>query len=90
MENRQRTPLALAIKEIDLQQKRYIEIAKKDKKLRVGVNAILTATSLLKMSLESLKPKEREMLESAWNNGMESDNGYFGSFEMFEQTLTQE
>lgn len=43
-----------ALNLIDLQQKGYIELAKKDNSKKKQVNAILTATTLLKMDLQKL------------------------------------
>lgn len=43
-----------ALNLIDLQQKSYIELAKKDKSKKKQVEAILTATTLLKMNLQQL------------------------------------
>ena len=43
-----------ALNLIDLQQKGYIELAKKDKSKKKQVEAILTATTLLKMDLQHL------------------------------------
>lgn len=43
-----------ALNLIDLQQKGYIELAKKDKSKKKQVEAILTATTLLKMDLQQL------------------------------------
>lgn len=43
-----------ALNLIDLQQKGYIELAKKDNSKKKQVDAILTATTLLKMDLQKL------------------------------------
>jgi len=39
---------------IDLQQRDYILLSKKNKKLKKEVDAIITATTLLKIKVESL------------------------------------
>jgi hypothetical protein len=46
--------------EIDKQQKSYIDLAKKDKSLKIGVDAILTATTLLKLKCNQAKEMESE------------------------------
>jgi hypothetical protein len=46
--------------EIVEMQDRYILLAKKDKKHSKGVDAILTATTLLKMKLKQAKQMERD------------------------------
>ncbi len=57
-----KTALTQMIEEIDNQQKRYIDLAKKDKKLSKGVDAILTATTLLKMKAKELLEAEKEQI----------------------------
>jgi phosphoenolpyruvate carboxylase len=46
--------------EINQQQKMYIDLAKKDKSLKNGVHAILTATTILKMKCEQAKQMEEQ------------------------------
>lgn len=55
----EQSAVELIIEEINQQQKRYIDLAKKDKSLKKEVDAILTATTLLKMKCE----KAKEMFE---------------------------
>lgn len=57
-----KTAMQQMIEEIDNQQKRYIDLAKKDKKLSKGVDAILTATTLLKMKAKELLEAEKEQI----------------------------
>ena len=57
-----KTVVQQMIEEIDNQQKRYIDLAKKDKKLSKGVDAILTATTLLKMKAKELLEAEKEQM----------------------------
>ena len=57
-----KTVVQQMIEEIDNQQKRYIDLAKKDKKLSKGVDAILTATTLLKMKVKELLEAEKEQM----------------------------
>lgn len=45
---------------IDFQQSVYINMAKKDKKIKKEVDAIITATSLIKMKAESLLKEKNE------------------------------
>jgi hypothetical protein len=56
------------IEEINQQQKRYIDLAKKDKSLKKEVDAILTSTTLLKIKCEQAKEMEKEQIEDAFNN----------------------
>ena len=44
----------LIIKYIDLQQLKYLEMLKKNKKVKKEVDAILTATTLIKLKCKSL------------------------------------
>lgn len=60
-----KTAMQQMIEEIDNQQKRYIDLAKKDKKLSKGVDAILTATTLLKMKAKELLEAEKEQIIDA-------------------------
>lgn len=46
--------LKLIIEYIDIQQHNYILMSKKNKKLKKEVAAIITATTLLKIKVESL------------------------------------
>lgn len=64
-----KTVIQQMIEEIDNQQKRYIDLAKKDKKLSKGVDAILTATTLLKMKAKELLEAEKEQIIEAYNEG---------------------
>ena len=64
-----KTAMQQMIEEIDNQQKRYIDLAKKDKKLSKGVDAILTATTLLKMKAKELLKAEKEQIQEAYNAG---------------------
>lgn len=64
-----KTSLTQLIEEIDNQQKRHIDLAKKDKKLSKGVDAILTATTLLKMKAKELLKAEKEQIQKAYNAG---------------------
>ena len=50
------------IEEINQQQKRYIDLAKKDKSFKKEVDAILTATTLLKMKCNQAKEIERQQI----------------------------
>lgn len=65
-----KTALTQLIEEIDNQQKRYIDLAKKDKKLSEGVDAILTATTLLKMKAKELLEAEKEQIIEAYTKGV--------------------
>ena len=62
------TAVELVIKEIDQQQKRYIDLAKKDKSIKKEVDAILTATTLLKMKCEQSKEMEKQQIIDAGNS----------------------
>jgi hypothetical protein len=54
------TAVEWIIEEINQQQKKYIDLAKKDKSLKKGVDAILTATTLLKMKCKQAKEMEKQ------------------------------
>jgi hypothetical protein len=58
MGDKKQTAVEWIIKEIDEQQKSYIDLAKKNKSLAKGVDAILTATTLLKMKCKQAKEME--------------------------------
>jgi hypothetical protein len=59
-ETKQQTAVEWIIEEINQQQKKYIDLAKKDKSLKKGVDAILTATTLLKMKCEQAIEMEKQ------------------------------
>lgn len=65
-----KTAMQQLIEEIDNQQKRYIDLAKKDKKLSKGVDAILTATTLLKIKGQELIEVEKNQLMETYAHGM--------------------
>ena len=73
--NKELTPMMELIELIELQQKNYIQLAKNDKTKRKEVDAILTATTLVKMKAKSLLPKEKQVIEDAWENGYEHASG---------------
>ncbi len=54
------TAVEWIIEEINQQQKRYIDLAKKDKSFKKEVDAILTATTLLKMKCDQAKEMEKQ------------------------------
>jgi len=54
------------IEEINQQQKRYIDLAKKDKSMKKEVDAILTSTTLLKMKCEQAKEMEKQQIIDAY------------------------
>lgn len=64
------TAVELVINEIDQQQKRYIDLAKKNKSIKKEVDAILTATTLLKMKCEQAKEMEKQQIIDARVNGV--------------------
>jgi len=67
--SKQLTAVEWLEKEIISQQLRYIELSKKDKSKRKEVDAILTATTLLKMKCEQAKEMEREQIIEAVTYG---------------------
>jgi hypothetical protein len=75
------TAVEWLIEEINQQQERAINAAKKDKSLRKGVDAILTATTVLKMKCEQAKEMEKEQ------HRVTAQDFYYGShsFKNFEQ-----
>ena len=70
MSNKKQTAVEWLIKVIDEQQKSYIDLAKKDKSLKKGVDAILTATTLLKMKCNQAKEMEKQQIIDAVNWGL--------------------
>jgi hypothetical protein len=64
------TAVEWIIEEINQQQKKYIDLAKKDKSLKKGVDAILTATTLLKMKCEQAKEMEKQQIIDALKEGV--------------------
>lgn len=65
----EQSAVELIIEEINQQQKRYIDLAKKDKSLKKEVDAILTATTLLKMKCEKAKEMEKQQIIDAYEKG---------------------
>jgi hypothetical protein len=72
MSNKKQTAVGWLIKVIDEQQKSYIDLAKKDKSLKKGVYAILTATTLLKMKCNQAKEMEKQHIIDAFENGQDN------------------
>jgi hypothetical protein len=58
------------IEEINQMQKIYIDLNKKDKSLKKGVDAILTATTLLKMKCITAKEMEKEQIKEAYMSAL--------------------
>jgi heme oxygenase len=69
MSNKKQTAVGCLIKEIEELQKNYIDLAKKDKSFKKGVDAILTATTLLKMKCNQAKEMEKQQIIEADVNG---------------------
>jgi hypothetical protein len=67
------------IEEINQQQKRYIDLAKKDKSFKKEVDAILTATTLLKMKCNQAKEIERQQIIEFTNDFIEKHT--FGDYD---------
>jgi hypothetical protein len=63
------TAVEWLIEEINQMQKIYIDLNKKDKSLKKGVDAILTATTLLKMKCITAKEMEKEQIKEAFKEG---------------------
>ncbi len=63
------TAVEWIIEEINQQQKMYINLSKKDKSLKNGVHAILTATTVLKMKCEQAKEMEKHQIKVAHEIG---------------------
>jgi hypothetical protein len=62
---KKQTAVEWLVKVIDEQQKSYIDLSKKDKSLKKGVDAILTATTLLKMKCNQAKEIEKQQIIEA-------------------------
>lgn len=78
MESKQRTPLALAIEEIEKDSKIRKVMSEYQEGYYYGIENALRI-------LRNLKPKEREMLESAYKK-----ISFLTSAEYFDTNLTQE
>ena len=64
-------------KYIDEMQERYIALSKNDKKLQTRVNAILTATTLIKMQINDWGiEKEKEQIIDAYYGNIDGVFGY--------------
>jgi len=77
------TAVEWLIKVIDEQQKSYIDLAKKNKSLKKGVDAILTATTLLKMKCKQALEMEKQQIIEAVEWDYKSNMGevyYKGRF----------
>ena len=67
-----KTSMQILSKYIDEMQERYIALSKNDKKLQTRVNAILTATTLIKMQINDWGiEKEKEQIIDAWKDNRE-------------------
>lgn len=55
-----KTVLTELIEQIEASQQRYIDLAKADIKMKKGVDAILTATTIIKMKANNLLEKEKQ------------------------------
>jgi len=58
--------------QIICQQNIYIDLGKKNKTLKKQVDAILTATTLLKMKCEQAKEMEKENVKNGYGDGIET------------------
>lgn len=70
-QNKSVTAVEWLEEEINQQQKSYIDLAKKDKSLKKGVDAILTATTLLKMKCKKAKEIEKQQKGYSEEEAME-------------------
>lgn len=86
-----KTAMQELIEEIEQSQKRFIDLAKADKKMKKGVDAILTATTLIKMKAKSLLEKEKQQIIEACKHGANFENSpYKNAEDYFEQTFNNE
>jgi len=69
---KKQTAVEWLVKVIDEQQKSYIDLSKKDKSLKKGVDAILTATTLLKMKCNQAKEMEKQQIIEAVSKGWDN------------------
>jgi hypothetical protein len=73
-----KTSMQILSKYIDEMQERYIALSKNDKKLQTRVNAILTATTLIKMQINDWGiEKEKEQIEIAFDLGRDEVTSIF-------------
>lgn len=73
------TAVEWIIEEINQQQKRYIDLAKKDKSFKKEVDAILTATTLLKMKCDQAKEMEKDQIMQSYFDGCFHEIKGFGN-----------
>ena len=67
-----KTPLNELILQIEEQQQRFIDLSKADKKMKKGVDAILTATTILKMKAKNLLEKEKSEMSRSFEQGKQA------------------
>ena len=81
------TAVEWLIEEIDKMQKIYIDLNKEDKSLGKGVDAILTATTLLKMKCIHAKEMEKEQIVEAINYGCSDWGSFKDGREYYKETF---
>jgi len=64
-----KTAMQELIDNIESSQQRYVDLAKSDKKLKKGVDAILTATTIIKIKAKLLLEKEKQQIIDAYHSG---------------------
>jgi hypothetical protein len=66
----QQTAVEQIINKIDEMQKRYIDYGKQNKSLKKQVDAVLTATTLLKMDCIDIKEIEHNQMMQCYSDGL--------------------
>jgi len=66
------TAMLQLLEAIENQEKRYIQLAKTNKKLKSGVDAILTSTTFLKMKAKELMENEKTEMSRAFEQGKQA------------------
>lgn len=85
------TVVGLLEQEITQQQKRYISLAEKNKKFKKQVDAILTATTLLKIKCQQLKDLEKQQIVDSFNDGFkDSGLNFLNGEQYYNETFKSE
>jgi len=83
-----KTALQELINQIEASQNRYIDLAKADKRHKKGVDAILTATTLIKIKAFALLEKEKQQIISAYETDLASHTEFRNGSAYYEAQYT--
>jgi len=85
--NKKVTAVEWLIEQINQQQNKYIDLAKKDKSLKKEIEAILTATTILKMKCEQAKEMEKQQIIDAYIEGYSALDNNADSQQYYNETF---